>query len=195
MFEASFFAWTICTFRILVWLFGAIKVFEILLFIVWLIRHGNAYRFDLATNFSPTKHRTYQISLLRDIDRKHRFPWPLFWRIDERFFPPQMPLNLLWQLSKRANVFVAKVVHRAPVIVLALASLLAFFPHPQLSYVDGIIVLAVIFSELADLLLARAILGFWDNFRLDFTFTVFAHVNDAAGILPISRVHFCRSSC
>ena len=46
------------------------------------------------------------------------------------------------------------------------------------------------FLKLVDLILARSIFGFWDNFRLDFTFTVFGRQGTNAEVLPISRAHF-----
>ena len=177
--------------RLLVWAVAFKKVVEILWFMFWLLCHGSSYRTDLITSFSPGRHNcSYQVSRLREIDLKHGYPWPLFWRIQDRFFLPQGSMNLFPRLLNRATKFMAQFVDREPTVVVALALFLAFFPHPVWSYVDGTLVLTVIFAELADMLLARCILGFWDNFRLDFTFSAFSHVNDQHGSIPISRVQF-----
>lgn len=176
--------------RLLVWAVAFKKVIEILWFMIWLLRRGGAYRADLIASFSPSCHNSYHVSRLREIDLKHGYPWPLFWRIQDQYFPSQLSMNSFLRLLKGANRFMAQFVDREPLVVVALALFLAFLPHPIFSYVDGALVLAVIFTELADMLLARCILGFWDNFRLDFTFTVFSHVNDPRGLIPISRVQF-----
>lgn len=190
MSETQYFPVFVWMIRGTFWSFSALKIYELLLFNVFALQRGAAYRDALAGRFDPTNNRTYSISDLRSIDRKFEFPWPLFWRFEERFFSPRFKLGSCRILLKSVNSFLAQVVHRVPTVVAALAVLLWWFPDPILSYVDGTLVLLVISLELVDLILARSIFGFWDNFRLDFTFTVFGREGTDAGVLPISRAHF-----
>jgi hypothetical protein len=180
--------------RLFVYTLSVLKIYEISNFNIWIIYRGEEFRTELVNLLDEqfkNKIKTYSIAKIKEIEKKCNYPWPLIWQYLEknRHTNNRKKINSIF---RAILIEIAQKVHRQPFIVLFLSILLQFFSDQVWSYLDGAFMLLIIFLELLDILLARSYLGFWDNFRLDFTWKVFNQKKLEEAELPISRVHFLK---
>jgi hypothetical protein len=120
---------------------------------------------------------------LHNLDRAHRVPWPVPWRFERALREPEIlasrhPFISKWK-DRQPTLFLyiaacvrffGRWIDRQPSLVVLVAVLLIFIPQHSFVRLEIFALLLLMFLELADVLCARAVLGFTDNFRPDFTF-------------------------
>lgn len=159
--------------RIFFWFFSIVKLVEIWSYNIWLINHGAVYREKMLGLVREHRTaRTIPMAKMSSIDREHAVPWPIPWKLGEHFAAQEKSVGLLRRLGASVCRVVGKYVDRQPILVLSLSTLLMVFPDRSLGWLEMpaemALILLLVLSALVDLLLARALLGFIDNFRRDF---------------------------
>lgn len=151
------------------WLFAALKLWGIWAYTIWVIKNGKPYRQQVLNLIeSSLSSRTLDTGELAAIDEKHHLPWPLAWALARDLTKAKQPLGCASQRVLTGCKFFGKWVDRQPTWVLVLSTLVLLVPELSYPWVDAALAVALILSELANLLVARGMLGFVDNFRRDF---------------------------
>lgn len=156
------------TVRWFVLLLAFIKVWEICQFIHWVFTKGSKYREDVLS-LMPRQIKDIALSAqdLYDLEKKHNIPWPKFWLLHRHFLEIMHLIHNPLKSIVTINEFIGKWIDRQPIVIVAISVIVMGFPDRIFPAIEPIFIFSLMSLELIDLLSARIILGFVDNFRRD----------------------------
>lgn len=133
-----------------IWLFAIVKIVEILQYIRWTLTKGSTYRDNLLAGLNSGE--PLSKTTLQALDEEYCVPWPATWKLHRRFADIPGNMSGLQRTLLVFNRGYGRWIHRQPTLVLAVAIALIVAPDAFFAPVDIALLLALMFSELANTL-------------------------------------------
>lgn len=151
--------------RFLLFLLASFKLLEIIIAIIWVIKRGGYFRdkvMKLVKNAGTNKTIRGRDLLEIETERKHRIQWPLIWPLVHYLIVKEGG-----GFKYRFSYFFVKFIYRQPIILPFISVFVMVTPLSTFQFVELILILGLMLSELLYILLRRLVTGFADNFRAD----------------------------